>query len=187
MEALQGRKPEQAIGQAGNDERRPVRCPARGVQGRASKQRDLRDDRGQKRQYCLAFAEASRGEAPRGIQEGTESPSGDPLRQKTWLLRPWLHHPPNRRMRTRMYGGVGGGGRVPLSRFYIFRSWLSIDVVFRLQTLHVLLQVGLVGIIRHGREGGLDLFDGFVEVTLTTVNTSHTNMGRPIVGELFRV
>ena len=88
MEALQGRKPEQAIGQAGNDERRPVRCPARGVQGRASKQRDLRDDRGQKRQYCLAFAEASRGEAPRGIQEGTESPSGDALRQKTWLVRP---------------------------------------------------------------------------------------------------
>ena len=40
IEALQGRKAEKQIGQAGNDERRPERYPARGVKGRASKRRD---------------------------------------------------------------------------------------------------------------------------------------------------
>ena len=40
IEALQGRKAEKQIGQAGNDERRPERYPARGIKGRASKRRD---------------------------------------------------------------------------------------------------------------------------------------------------
>ena len=40
IEALQGRKAEQQIGQAGNDDRRPERYPARGIKGRASKRRD---------------------------------------------------------------------------------------------------------------------------------------------------
>ncbi|OLD84798.1 MAG: hypothetical protein AUF64_00270 [Chloroflexi bacterium 13_1_20CM_54_36] len=39
-EALQGRKVEQQIGQAGNEDRRPERYPARGVKEKASKQRD---------------------------------------------------------------------------------------------------------------------------------------------------
>ena len=39
-EALQCRKAEQQIGQAGNDARRPKRYPARGIKGRASKRRD---------------------------------------------------------------------------------------------------------------------------------------------------
>lgn len=40
IEALQSRKAEQQIGQAGNDDRRPERFPARGIKGRASKRRD---------------------------------------------------------------------------------------------------------------------------------------------------
>jgi len=39
-EALQGPKAEQQIGQAGNEDRRPERYPARGIKGKASKQRD---------------------------------------------------------------------------------------------------------------------------------------------------
>jgi hypothetical protein len=39
-EALQDRKVEQRIGQAGNEDRRPERYPARGIKGKASKQRD---------------------------------------------------------------------------------------------------------------------------------------------------
>ena len=39
-EALQGRKVEQRIGQAGNEDRRPERYPARGIKRKASKQRD---------------------------------------------------------------------------------------------------------------------------------------------------
>ncbi len=39
-EALQCRKAEQQIGQAGNEDRRPERYPARGVKGKASKRRD---------------------------------------------------------------------------------------------------------------------------------------------------
>src|SRR5208283_403604 len=52
MEALQGRKAEQPIGRAGNDDRRPERYPAR------------------------------------GIQEGTESPSGDALCRKPGYFTP---------------------------------------------------------------------------------------------------
>ena len=40
IEALQSRKAEKQIGQAGNDDRRPERYPARGIKGRASKGRD---------------------------------------------------------------------------------------------------------------------------------------------------
>ena len=40
IEALQGRKAEKQIGHAGNDDRRPERYPARGIKGKASKQRD---------------------------------------------------------------------------------------------------------------------------------------------------
>jgi len=40
IEALQSRKAEQAIGQAGNDDRRPERYPARGIKEKASKGRD---------------------------------------------------------------------------------------------------------------------------------------------------
>ena len=43
-----GRKAEKPIGHYGNEERRPERYPARGIKGRASKQRDLRDDTRQK-------------------------------------------------------------------------------------------------------------------------------------------
>ena len=39
-EALQSRKAEQQIGQAGNEDRRPERYPVRGIKGKASKQRD---------------------------------------------------------------------------------------------------------------------------------------------------
>jgi len=39
-EALQDRKVEQRIGRAGNGDRRPERYPARGIKGKASKQRD---------------------------------------------------------------------------------------------------------------------------------------------------
>ena len=39
-EALQSRKAEQQIGQAGNDDRRPKRYPARGIKEKASKRRD---------------------------------------------------------------------------------------------------------------------------------------------------
>src|SRR5271167_1934517 len=88
MEALQGRKAEQPIGRAGNDDRRPERYPARGIKGKASEQRDLRDDRRQKKPILLGLAEASRGEAPRGIQEGTESPSGDALCRKPGYFTP---------------------------------------------------------------------------------------------------
>src|SRR5271169_1587470 len=66
MEALQGRKAEQPIGRAGNDDRRPERYPARGIKGKASEQRDLRDDRRQKKnQYCLALRRQV-GVKPRG-------------------------------------------------------------------------------------------------------------------------
>ena len=88
MEALQGRKAEQPIGRAGNDDRRPERYPARGIKGKASEQRDLRDDRRQKKPILFGLAEASRGEAPRGIQEGTESPSGDALCRKPGYFTP---------------------------------------------------------------------------------------------------
>ena len=40
IEALQGRKAEKRIGQAGNDDRRPERYPARGIKERASKRCD---------------------------------------------------------------------------------------------------------------------------------------------------
>ena len=40
IEALQGRKVEKQLGQAGNDDRRPERYPARGLKERASKRRD---------------------------------------------------------------------------------------------------------------------------------------------------
>jgi hypothetical protein len=40
IEALQSRKAEKQIDQAGNDDRRPERYPARGVKERASKRRD---------------------------------------------------------------------------------------------------------------------------------------------------
>jgi hypothetical protein len=39
-EALQSRKAEQRIGRTGNGDRRPERYPARGIKGKASKQRD---------------------------------------------------------------------------------------------------------------------------------------------------
>jgi hypothetical protein len=72
------RKAEKPIGHAGNDERRPERYPARGIKGRASKQCDLRDDTRQK-PILFGLPEASRGETPRGVQEGTESSPGDAL------------------------------------------------------------------------------------------------------------
>jgi len=40
MEALQSRKAEKRIGQAGNDDRRSERYSARGIKGRVSKRRD---------------------------------------------------------------------------------------------------------------------------------------------------
>jgi len=40
IEALQCRKAEKQIGQAGNGDRRPERYPARGIKERASKRRD---------------------------------------------------------------------------------------------------------------------------------------------------
>jgi hypothetical protein len=39
-EALQDRKVEKQIGRTGNGDRRPERYPARGIKGKASKQRD---------------------------------------------------------------------------------------------------------------------------------------------------
>src|SRR5208283_486040 len=66
MEALHSRKAEKQIGRAGNDDRRPERYPARGIKGKASEQRDLRDDRRQKKnQYCLALRRQV-GVKPRG-------------------------------------------------------------------------------------------------------------------------
>jgi hypothetical protein len=44
---------------------RPERYPARGIKGEVSKQCDLRDDRRQKSQYCLAFRRQG-GVKPRG-------------------------------------------------------------------------------------------------------------------------
>jgi len=52
----------------------------------------------------LGLPEASRGEAPRGIREGTESPPGDALCRMLGYFTPSS----TRRMRTRMYGGEGG-------------------------------------------------------------------------------
>jgi hypothetical protein len=43
----------------------PNGTPLRGIKGMASKQRDLRDDRRQKSQYCLAFRRQA-GVKPRG-------------------------------------------------------------------------------------------------------------------------
>jgi len=48
IEALQSRKAEKQIGRAGNDDRRPERYPARGVQGKASKRRDSWADSGRR-------------------------------------------------------------------------------------------------------------------------------------------
>src|SRR5260370_19350053 len=79
IEALQCRKAEKQIGQAGNDDRRPERYPARGIKGMANTQCDLRGDTRQKANIVWPSPEASRGEAPRGLQEGTESSPGDAL------------------------------------------------------------------------------------------------------------
>src|SRR5208282_5809039 len=64
---------------------------------------------------------------------------------------------------------------------------LAIDVFLRLQTFHVGFQVRPVGIIWHARESGLHFLDGFVEVTLPTVDAGHTNVRGPIIRELLRV
>src|SRR5215471_17578158 len=66
MEALQSRKAEKPIGQAGNGDRRPER------KGVASKSRDLRNDRRPKSQ-SLGLPDSQRSEAPRGAYEGTKA------------------------------------------------------------------------------------------------------------------
>ena len=55
-------------------------------------------------------------------------------------------------------------------------GWLTINIVLRLQTLHVFFQVGPVGIIGHARESGLHLLDGFVEVALAAINAGQTEV-----------
>ena len=75
IEALQGRKAEQQIGQAGNGDRRPKR------KGVASKSRDLSNDPRPKSQY-LGLPDSRRSEAPRGVYEGTESFVGDACYRK---------------------------------------------------------------------------------------------------------
>jgi len=55
-----------------------------------------------------------------------------------------------------------------------FRS--AVDVVLGLQTLHVFLQVGLVGIIRYARERRLDLLDCFVKIALPAVDAGQADM-----------
>src|SRR5216683_3584271 len=95
---------------------RPERYPARGIKGKASKQRDLRDDRRQKSLYCLAFRRQvgvkPRGASRQGPNRLLATHSAASLAMHTSL------NPPNRRMRTRMYGGEGGEDRrlSPLSR-----------------------------------------------------------------------
>src|SRR5215472_10650736 len=93
------RKAEKPIGQAGNGDRRPER------KGVASTLRDLRNDPRPKTQ-SLGLPDSRRSEAPSGVYEGTESLAGDACCRKPGYSH--LAEPPNRRMRTRMYGGVGG-------------------------------------------------------------------------------
>ena len=52
--------------------------PVRGIKGRASKWRDSGASSGRK-PILFGLPEASRGEAPRGLQEGTETSPGDAL------------------------------------------------------------------------------------------------------------
>ena len=65
-EALQGRKAEQRIGRAGNDDRRPERLEV------ASRDWQLMSGKRQKTQYSLALEPTDRGEAPVGVCEGVE-------------------------------------------------------------------------------------------------------------------
>src|ERR1700757_2419472 len=64
------------LGQAGNDDRRPERYPARGIKGRASKAARLMSGRRQKNrpeQEVLAFPAESRSDAPKAAAEGIET------------------------------------------------------------------------------------------------------------------
>ena len=77
----------------------------------------------QKNQLLLAFTEKGRSEAPKASQEGTESrtakcaterpASPEQLMEEVGFLDSSmaLRNPLNRRMRTRLYGGVGGASR----------------------------------------------------------------------------
>src|SRR5580700_10342546 len=122
-EALQCRKAEQPIDRAGNDDRRPERYPARGIKGTANKQCDLRDDTRQKANIVWPSRRQVRVK-PRGASR--QGPNR--LLATHYAERLAFHtqlNPPNRRMRTRMYGGVGGEDRrlSPLSRL----RWASAD------------------------------------------------------------
>ena len=66
-------------------------------------------------------------------------------------------------------------------------SKLAIDVVFRLQALHVIFYPSLIGFIRHACERGLHFLDGIVEVALAAIDAGQTDVGRPIVGKFLRV
>ena|ERR1700688_1795084 len=94
------------LGRAGNDDRRPERYPARGIKGTANKQCDLRDDTRQKANIVGPSRRQVRVK-PRGA-----SRKGPNRLLATYYAERLAFHtqlnPPNRRMRTRMYGGVGG-------------------------------------------------------------------------------
>ncbi len=70
----------------------------------------MRDKR-QNTQLELDFSAESRGEAPATAGEGTESRVAERCTQSPALGK---HNYPNRRVRSRMHGGVGGRGcKVP--------------------------------------------------------------------------
>ena len=129
------------LGRAGNADRRPERYPARGIKGTANTQCDLRDDTRQKANIVWPSRRQvrvkPRGASRKGPNRLLATHYAERLAFHTQL------NPPNRRMRTRMYGGVGGEDRrlFPLSR------WVTTDVFrkaaeSRLTTdLHKLLAV----------------------------------------------
>jgi len=106
------------LGRAGNDDRRPERYPAKGIKGTANKQCDLRDDTRQKANIVWPSRRQVRVK-PRGA-----SRKGPNRLLATYYAERLAFHtqlnPSNRRMRTRMYGGVGGEDRrlSPLSRLW---------------------------------------------------------------------
>ena len=69
---------------------------------------NLKGDKRQKNQLELAFARNERGEALIDSKEGTESLVAK--HESADLVDIFSATPLNRRVRTRMHGGVGGGG-----------------------------------------------------------------------------
>src|SRR6266478_1924713 len=63
---------------------------------------------------------------------------------------------------------------------------LTVDVILRLQSLHVILQVGFVGIGRR-RKCGLHFLHRIIEIALAAINAGHTDVRGPLGWELLRI